>query len=299
MRVYYGISSNFIDVTDICLTSLTINNVTTIPIGDNNRASYFSDPVYGFHKSIFISINDELIEYDEYVFVKIDLIDNTITPINGVEEINNKLANIHSKLYINHGSLLDELEEQKMAVMYLNGDEKILEIGGNIGRNSLVIASILDDDTNFVSLECDEDSANKLRENRDINNFHFHIENSALSNRNLIQRGWDTKPSEVLEDGYNWVKTITLNELKNKYNIEFDTLILDCEGAFYYILMDMPEILDNINLILMENDYYDINHKNYIDNVLRENNFYVEYSKPGGWGPCYSNFYQAWRKHKL
>lgn len=298
MRVYYGISSNYIDVTDICLTSLTINNVTTIPIGDGNRASYFSDPVYGVHKSIFISTNDGLIEYDEYVLVKIDLIDNTITPINGVE-INNKLANIHSKLYINYGSLQDELVEQQMSVMYLNGDEKILEIGGNIGRNSLVIASILDDDTNFVSLECDEDSANKLQENRDINNFHFHIENSALSNRKLIQLAWDTKPSEVLEDGYNWVKTITLNELKNKYNIEFDTLILDCEGAFYYILMDMPEILDNINLILMENDYYDINHKNYIDNVLRENNFYVEYSKHGGWGPCSSNFYEAWRKHKL
>ena len=49
----------------------------------------------------------------------------------------------------------------------------------------------------------------------------------------------------------------------------------------------------------MENDYYDINHKNYIDNVLRENNFYVEYSKQGGWGPCSSNFYEAWRKHKL
>ena len=171
-----------------------------------------------------------------------------------------------------------------------------MEIGGNIGRNSLVIASILDDDTNFVSLECDDDSANKLQENRDINNFHFHIENSALSNRKLIQLAWDTKPSEVLEDGYNWVSTITLDELKNKYNIEYDTLVLDCEGAFYYILMDMPEILDNINLIIMENDYQDINHKNYIDDILRKNNFNVEYSEQGGWGPCSSNFFEVWRR---
>jgi FkbM family methyltransferase len=298
MRVYYGISSNYIDVTDACLSSLTKNNVITIPFGDINRARYFSDPIIGTRKRVFVSITEGLFEYDDNNIVKIDLIDNKITVINE-NLINSELNNIHSKLTINHGSLLHELVEQQMSVMYLNGDEKILEIGGNIGRNSLVIASILDDDTNFVSLECDDDSANKLQENRDINNFHFHIENSALSNRKLIQLAWDTKPSEVLEDGYNWVKTITLNELKNKYNIEFDTLILDCEGAFYYILMDMPEILDNINLILMENDYYDINHKNYIDNVLRENNFYVEYSKQGGWGPCSSNFYEAWRKHKL
>jgi FkbM family methyltransferase len=298
MRVYYGISSNYIDVTDACLSSLTKNNVITIPFGDINRARYFSDPIIGTRKRVFVSITEGLFEYDDNNIVKIDLIDNKITVINE-NLINSELNNIHSKLTINHGSLLHELVEQQMSLMYLNGDEKILEIGGNIGRNSLVIASILDDDTNFVSLECDDDSANKLQENRDINNFHFHIENSALSNRKLIQLAWDTKPSEVLEDGYNWVKTITLNELKNKYNIEFDTLILDCEGAFYYILMDMPEILDNINLILMENDYYDINHKNYIDNVLRENNFYVEYSKQGGWGPCFSNFYEAWRKHKL
>jgi hypothetical protein len=74
-------------------------------------------------------------------------------------------------------------------------------------------------------------------------------------------------------------------------------LVLDCEGAFYYILMDMPEILNNINLIIMENDYHDINHKRYIDNILRENNFIVEYSQQGGWGPCFHNFFEVWKKH--
>jgi FkbM family methyltransferase len=103
--------------------------------------------------------------------------------------------------------------------------------------------------------------ANQLTENRDLNNFNFHIENSALSNRKLIQRGWDTMPSDTLLEGYSWVNTISLDNLKTKYNIEFDTLMLDCEGAFYYILMDMPEILNNIKLIIMENDYIDITKK--------------------------------------
>jgi FkbM family methyltransferase len=162
----------------------------------------------------------------------------------------------------------------------------------------LVIASILGNDNqrNFVSLECDTNIANQLTHNRELNNFNFHIESSALSNRKLIQKGWDTKPSETLEEGFTLVKTITLAELKNKYNIEFDTLVLDCEGAFYYILMDMPELLNNINLIIMENDYWEIDKKNYIDDILKQNNFYVDYVESGGWGPCYSNFFEVWKK---
>jgi hypothetical protein len=93
-----------------------------------------------------------------------------------------------------------------------------------------------------------------------------------------------------------WVNTISLVELKGKYNIDFDTLVLDCEGAFYYILMDMPEILEGINLIIMENDYYDISKKIYIDQILKACHFYVDYVEPGGWGPCANNFFEVWKR---
>ena len=147
-----------------------------------------------------------------------------------------------------------------------------MEIGGNIGRNSLIIAYILNKNNNndFVVLESDFNIYNQLVENRNINNFKFNIENAALSKRPLIQKGWDTIPSSVILNGYTSVNIINYDELKNKYKIDFDTLILDCEGAFYYILMDMPEILNNINLIIMENDYKDPNHKIYINDILIE-----------------------------
>ena len=89
---------------------------------------------------------------------------------------------------------------------------------------------------------------------------------------------------------------ISIIRSKNKYNIEFDTLVLDCEGAFYYILQDIPEILNNINLIIMENDYFDISKKIYIDEILMKNNFNVDYTEGGGWGPCYNNFFEVWKK---
>jgi FkbM family methyltransferase len=209
------------------------------------------------------------------------------------------LSNIHSKYKLYFGSFEHEYPEQLMAVSYLTGNEKVLEIGANIGRNSLVIAHILQqtNNNNFVTLECDPNIAKQLTYNRDVNKLSFFIENSALSNRKLIQKGWDTIASDVILDGYTPVKTITWGEFNAKYNIQFDTLVLDCEGAFYYILMDMPEILTNIKLIIMENDYHDITHKKYIDNVLKNNSFYVDYSEAGGWGPCYNYFFEVWKKH--
>jgi len=239
-------------------------------------------------------------EYNQSYIVKNNLENFTITTENNTENniennIDNKIKNIHNKLQIKYGNLQDELPEQKMAVRYLTGNEKVLEIGGNIGRNSLIIASIVDNN-NFVSLECDENIAEQLKENRDINNYTFHIESSALSKRKLIQKGWDTKPSDVLVPGYTWVNTINLDELNSKYNIIFDTLVLDCEGAFYYILVDMPEILNNIQLIIMENDYYDISHKMFVDSVLKKYNFYNDYKEAGGWGCCYNNFFEVWKK---
>jgi len=275
MKITYGIIENNIDVTYLCFNNLLNNNIITIPSGDMNRANLFTDPLIGVHKKIFIEHYGKLYEFDESTDLKIDLLNNTIN-------YNNKLSFIHASLKLNYGSFNDELPEQKMAVKYLTGNEKVLEIGGNIGRNSLIIGSILQNHDNFVTLESDKDICKQLIENRNLNNFKFHIENSALSNRKLIQQGWNTIPSEILEPGFKSINTINYNQLKTKYNIEFDTLVLDCEGAFYYILMDMPEILNNIKLIIMENDYLDITHKNCIDEILIKNNFIVDYSETGG-----------------
>jgi FkbM family methyltransferase len=298
MKIYYGIINNSIDVTDICFSKLLNNNIITIPTGDQERASYFTDPLDRVLKKIIISNNNNLTEYDYFYTIQINVLNNKITAIDN-NNIYNKIKYIHSKLNIKYGSFDEELPEQKMAITYLTGKEKVLEIGGNIGRNSLVIASILENNNNLVTLESSVSIANQLIENRDLNGFKFNIEDSALSNRKLIQIGWDTIPSETLLPGYTWVKTISFDDLQTKYNIVFDTLVLDCEGAFYYILMDIPHILDNINLIIMENDYCDISNKKYIDVVLTKNNFYVDYTEAGGWGPCHFNFFEVWKKTTL
>jgi len=169
MIIKYGLINNNIDVTNICLSQLTNNNIITIPSCDHNRAKYFTDPMDRVLKKIIIIINEIISEYEDFYIIKINLLDNTITTINDYTNIqspnnyiNFKLSNIHNSLKFKYGSLEEELPEQKMAIRYLTGKEKVLEIGGNIGRNSLVIASILENNSNFVSLECDSNIANQL-----------------------------------------------------------------------------------------------------------------------------------------
>jgi len=205
---------------------------------------------------------------------------------------------IHSKIRLDFGSMNDEFPEQMMSVKYLRGHEKVLELGGNIGRNSMIIAYILAQHNNsdFVSLETCRTDAEKLCHNRDLNGFKFHVENAALSQRPLVQNAWNTLPCENdVPSGWIKINTITWQELNYKYKIAFDTLVIDCEGAFYYILCDTPEILDNMKLVIMENDYFTFpEHKLYVQNMLREKGFVLDYQR--ALDHMNPDFYQVWIK---
>lgn len=294
MNIHYGIDGHLLDVTAVCEKRLlNRNNCIIIPSGDIKRAMLFSDPYVGVKKKIFITTKNGVNEYDDSVTVKIEKSTGRVCVIDE-NDIDEKISNLHANLNINYGTLNEELPEQRMAVRYLKGNERVLEIGGNIGRNSLIIASLLENSRNLVTLESDIHVAEQLKENRNMNGLHFHVECSALSKRKLMQNGWDTIPGNILQPGYSWVNTITYSNLKKKYMLTFDTLILDCEGAFYYILMDMPEVLSGVKLIIMENDYKVLEHKHYVDDVLRENNFRRDYVEEGGWGHCFHNFFEVW-----
>ena len=78
MQIFYGKPYKKIDVTDICLEKLTNNNIVRIPCHDHARAKYFTDPLVGVKKSIFILKDNVIREYHDNVSIKINLIDNTI-----------------------------------------------------------------------------------------------------------------------------------------------------------------------------------------------------------------------------
>jgi len=225
------------------------------------------------------------------------------------DTITQTLADLHRKLKLNYGSFNEEYEEQRMAVMYIKPDDIVLELGGNIGRNSCVIASLLKDSKNLVVFESFDTTANQLQENRDINNLHFHIESCAISKSDLYQTGWDTKPVNEISEANTvelarWTKvnTATWSDIKQKYaSLRFDTLVADCEGALYYILRDEPTFLENFTTIIIENDFKNLHHKHYVDEEFKKFNFKRVYVKAidlpqGVFDYVKEFFYEVWEK---
>jgi hypothetical protein len=78
MRIYYGLNNQIIDVTDICFNKLLDDDIITIPCNDIIRNEYFTDPVFGHRKYIYI-INDNIMNvYSSYYLIKINIINNDV-----------------------------------------------------------------------------------------------------------------------------------------------------------------------------------------------------------------------------
>ena len=307
LKIYYGLKDQYREVTDLVLQSFAYVNGQTleiiIPEGDVNRAAFFTDHLPGQLKNVKLIFQDQevIIMHDQnYELVITNLSTEEISAIHQLKKPeyhgSKDLNIIHKNLKFLHGNLRDEYPEQLMATKFIASEDCVLELGSNIGRNTLTIACLLSDSRNLVTLECDAKTCKLLKTNRNINNYNFHVEDSALSSRKLIQKGWDTIPSEILLPGYTPVKTITFEDLEKKYNKQFNVLVADCEGALYYILQDFPQMLKNINKVLMENDYHQLEHKQLVDQILVHNGFKKVYAAGGGWGVCAEYFFETWIK---
>lgn len=291
MQVFYGIHNNYRDVT-ILARKFVYGDYLILPEEASLKSRVFTDHIVGTIKHVKVAFQDGhmiTIRGDHACRI------NLKTQRDELPNADHYLQHVHSSLIFRYGSLSDEYPEQLMAVKYVLPQATVLEIGGNIGRNSLVIASLLSDDRRLVTLESAEMISAHLDENKTLNNFHFHIESAALSLRQLIQKDWVTLPSETLRVGYDRVKTITLVELRNKYkDLHFDTLVADCEGALYYILRDMEELLDGIRVIIVENDYTVLQEYKFVRKIFRHRHFTLISSQNGGWGVCQPAFFQVW-----
>jgi FkbM family methyltransferase len=209
-----------------------------------------------------------------------------------------RLRSTQEYLKLDFGSFYENLSMQLMIMKYLKGNEKVLEIGGNIGRCSLIIASILNTKSNsdFVSIETNPIYEKQLIHNRDQNKLKFTIDRSTISLHHIIQVDDKTMMSDVLLDGFFNVPIATWDQIIEKHGIKFDTLVIDCNDAFYDMLNDFIAMLCNINLIIMKNEYYDTFKKMKVEKNLINCNFILEYSEPGGDCPCYYSYYEVWKR---
>ena len=135
-----------------------------------------------------------------------------------------KVGSIQSTLHLEFGNFFDEFPEQLMSAKFIDLGAKVMELGGNIGRNSCFISKILNDDTHLVVLEPHPEIYKQLVINKNKNYLHFNTECCALSKKRMIQCNWDTKEiekDEKIPDGHFEVKIISFDELEAKYSITF------------------------------------------------------------------------------
>lgn len=299
-QVLYGVSHTHIDVTDHAWKCVK-NETLSLPAGDYERSLILQDPVQGIVKEILVKFHDKAWVFPAGQEIKLSL-PGILPPVLDPKKwkslsyptCHERLQCIHNNLRF-EGNIYDEYPEQLLIAEFIKPEHVVLEIGSNIGRSTLVIASILENDKQLVTLECDPNSCAVLTHNRNINNMTFTIENAALSSFPMYRKGWNTffefnKPEDAVP-----ITTISWKDFHKKHPLPFDTVVADCEGALLPILAESPELLDGIKLVIVENDYMDINHKLEVDRVFRSKGLSPHRNVPGGWGPCLPMFYQVWK----
>ena len=189
----------------------------------------------------------------------------------------NKLYNIYtqlSKLPNNDIRYRVNIErpEQELIAKFLPSQCNVLEIGGESGTTSLIVNSILDEPykTKHVVVDPADTSIPKMNNVKNIYKTKFNIAHGFI--------GKDRSEHEKLWEGCKNKKMFSLNELETLISGKFDVLVIDCEGAFYNILNDFPEILDHTKLIIIEHDGPQEGITE-IKNKLNHNNFSLIHSQ--------------------
>ncbi len=306
--LYGGIEGRFRDVSGLCLTHFLVDMTICIPASDEDRAKRLGDPFPGQEKTLVAVTDDgKNVIIPAGVEAKLTLTDEIQRGIEKApaERVRTRadrspeenIRHVHEHVSFALGTMSDEIVEQYMAANFIPSTAKVLEIGANIGRNSVLISSILDDPSNLVSLECNPNFIALLTHNRDINKAGFHIVDAALSYRRLAMKDWDTVvigEDGVIPEGHFETRTITFEEITETYG-SFDTLVADCEGALRYILEDCPQLLDGVNLVVMENDYHHEADYEFVKDMLETRGFERVFVHGPGWGPCTHNFHEVWK----
>lgn len=151
---------------------------------------------------------------------------------------------------------LYEAEEARYLKKYLPPEAKVLELGSCLGYVSCLINNILIHKDQHIAMEANPNLIPWIEKNREANNCSFHVENSIVSphkiNTFYIHKlivGGSTKrktPKKTEVPGF------TIIDLQKKYNIDFDTLVMDIEGGELNLLRNFKGHISGFKRIFFE-----------------------------------------------
>lgn len=149
-----------------------------------------------------------------------------------------------------------EEEESRYLKEYLSPDAKVLELGSCLGYVSCLTNKLLSDNSAHVVLEANPNLIPWIDKNKQENSCQFAIENCIISNEemndfyihHLIVGGSAKRktPNRIN------IKGETFQGLRKKYELDFDTLIMDIEGGELDLFRNYQEGIAEFDQIFME-----------------------------------------------
>lgn len=169
-----------------------------------------------------------------------------------------------------------EYDEQRQAEKYITSDAIVLELGARYGTVSCIISKKLSNSLNLVAVEPDDTVWDALEQNMKRNNCNFNIVKGVISNKkkSLEKDGYSTRQKN---NSSSTLPNFTLDEIQQKYNLKFDTLVADCEGCLEEFFNENPILYDQLKLIILEHDFPDKTNYEILTNNLKKHGFdYIE-----------------------
>jgi hypothetical protein len=181
--------------------------------------------------------------------------------------------NENNEIINNH---VAERFEQIFAERYIKENDIVIELGARYGTVSCAINSKLKNKKNQVSVEPDNTVWDALEFNKTNNNCDFHILKGVISNKklNIKYNGYGTSTHRnENKHGDSEILNYTLKNIKEKYNLNFNVLVSDCEGYLETFLNENPNLYEELDMIIFEEDRQDICNYYLIKKNLKLNGF--------------------------
>jgi FkbM family methyltransferase len=156
---------------------------------------------------------------------------------------------------------LHEMEERMLVSRWLPADLPLIELGGGLGVVSCLANRKLNDSFKMVVIEANREMIPVLIANRDINNCHFTIVNSALA-YDVSETGFAIDREFVgsslmgLKAGVSErvsVSATTVARVMNEFGFDQFGIICDIEGAeSELIIRELPALGERVRYLMVE-----------------------------------------------
>ena len=187
-----------------------------------------------------------------------------------IERFTFDLQNHDSRKFVNEtgeqiNHIASEREEQESVAQYIERGDLVLEVGGRYGTVSALILDILENPKHLVIIEPDSTVVPTLRQNlANVGHPEAQIFEGVISSQhvNITSDGYSSRSIECVlgESECGKIEILGYQELQNRYDITFNTIVADCEGCLPQMINEIQKFdpnLEHIRKILFETDHPD------------------------------------------